>query len=408
MLFTKKFYGMLLGVTMLSGLFCTQVQAAPVALSDIEGNWAQKSIENLAKQGAVAGYPDGTFKPDQAVSRAEFAKMTAALLNYSDTGSNSLPDVGGHWASSYINKVAAQKVMSTFADGTFKPDGNVSRAQLAVFMTRALHIVTTEEKYTDPWPASFTDLDTKHWAFRSAEVDNKLGILPEAFQPMFKPDQAVTRAEAAWTLNALNQLSVKKGKIATVDPDTGLVNIQGNSGDPLLAMIAPETILMRNNTTAPIDSMLSGDEITVISAANGDVKYTKAFGKVTKNDILSRVSSMTKGQLTPDQISAIATGDWSTVKDGVKGNIFNRLISMGLTAGEAESLINQDWNYLDTVSKDRLSQALSAQFGITQDFSQALLDRDMKKIQDYGKVELATAALSRLLGAQAGTDSSSY
>ena len=72
---------------------------------------------------------------------------------------------------------------------------------------------------------------------------------------------------------------------------------------------------------------------------------------------------------------------------------------MGLSPAEAESLMVRDWNYLDTLSKDRLSQALSSRLGITQDFAQAMLDRDLSKIKEYGKIELATAALSKLLGA---------
>ena len=66
---------------------------------------------------------------------------------------------------------------------------------------------------------------------------------------------------------------------------------------------------------------------------------------------------------------------------------------------EAESLMVRDWNYLDTLSKERLSQAISSRLGITQDFAQALLDRDTGKMKEYGKIELATAALSKLLGA---------
>ena len=87
------------------------------------------------------------------------------------------------------------------------------------------------------------------------------------------------------------------------------------------------------------------------------------------------------------------------MKDNLKGDLYNKMVAMGLTPAEAESIMVQDWNYLDTLSKDRLSQALSSRLGITQDFAQALLDRDLGKVKEYGKIELATAALSKLLGA---------
>ncbi|TCL64754.1 S-layer family protein [Hydrogenispora ethanolica] len=417
MITKRKFYLMLLGMLTLTAIFSVEAQAAtaaatatatPAAFSDIEGNWAQKEVKSLTDKGVINGYPDGTFKPDQTINRAEFAKLVAKLFNYQPAASVQFPDIKNSWASSYIKGVGSQKVMQAFADGNFKPENPVNRGQLAVFLTRVLHIVTPEEKYTDPWAASFTDLSEKDWEFRYVEVAAKLGLLPESYKNEFHAGQGVTRAEAAWTLNALNNLSVKKGKISTVDPTSGLVNIQRQqNGDPLLALVNPDTVVMRNNTSAAVDGLVPGDEITVISSASGDVKYLKAFGKVTKNDLLSRVSTITKGRLTPDQINSIVSGDWDSIKDSIKGGIYNQMIEMGLTAGEAESIIGQDWNYLDTLSKDRLSQALSAQFGISQDFGLALLERDMKKIQDYGKVELATAALSRLLGATPGTDTSS-
>ncbi len=398
MLFTgKKSYLILLAVIALVAGLGVQAQAAPV-LSDIQGHWAEQTIKALADQGIINGYPDGTFKPDQAINRAELAKLVAKTFKYAPVEKNSFPDAANHWAQPFINEVASQKIMKAFNGGSFKPSDTVNRAQLTMVLTRILHIATPEEKFSEQWPASFTDLPADHWAFRYAELTRKLEVLPEGFKTEFHPDQGTTRAEAAWALKALNELSVKKGKIASVDFDSGLVNIQGKD-DPLLAMVNPDTVLLRNNITASVDTLLAGDEVTAIAVPSGDVKYLKAFGQVTKNDLLSRVSSMTKGQLTTDQISAIVAGDWDSIKDDLKGGLYNRMIGMGLTPAEAESIMVQDWNYLDTLSQDRLAQALSSQFGITQDFSQALLARDVEKIKEYGKIELATAALSRLLGA---------
>jgi hypothetical protein len=143
--------------------------------------------------------------------------------------------------------------------------------------------------------------------------------------------------------------------------------------------------------------LLSGDEVTAIALPSGNVKFFKAFGKVTKNDLLSRISSFTKGKLKPAQINSLLSGDWEAVKNDLKSELYDRMVTMGLTPEEAESIMVQDWDYLDTLSKDRLAQALSGYLGITQEFSQAILERDLDKIKEYGRVELATAALSRLL-----------
>ena len=147
-----------------------------------------------------------------------------------------------------------------------------------------------------------------------------------------------------------------------------------------------------------MEDLLNGDEVTVISQESGDVKFLKAFGKITKNDLLSQISAMMNLLLDRDQIAAIIAGDWDSVKDTLKGSLYNRLVDMGITPAEAESIMVQDWNYLDTLSQERLSQVLADYLGVSIDFGQALLARDMDKIKEYGKIELATAALSKLLG----------
>jgi hypothetical protein len=374
-----------------------QVHAQPV-LSDIKGHWAKSTIQTLAQKGVINGYPDGLFRPEQAITRAEFATLVAKIYNYSPSPDNQFSDVTGHWGSPYINAVAGRKVMNAFADGNFKPDKALNRAQIVTMFSRILNLAKPEEKYED-WKPSFSDVPNNHWAFRYVEIAKMIGILPSSYQTKFQPERLVTRAEAVSMLQALSQITVNRGKISHIDMDTGLVNIQGEkNGEPLLSMVVPETIILRNNATSSIENLLEGDEVTAITTVSGDVKFLKAFGKVTKNDLLSRISSMTKGYLKPNHISSILSGDWEAIKDDIKGGIYQQLIEFGLTPAEAESLIVQDWNYLDSLSRDRLSQALSNYLGISLDFSQALLDRDLDKIKEFGKVELATVALSRLLG----------
>lgn len=387
----------------LSLVFSVQVQAA-ATISDIQNHWAAKPIQNLAERGVIDGYPDGTFKPDQAVTRAELAKILGKALNYQPVNGAKFPDTNGHWAESYINALGEQKVMNSFSDGNFQPEKAVNRAQLTTFIARILNLAKPEEKFGEDWSASFVDVPKDHWAFRYIELSNKFGLLPPEYQTQFHPDQAVTRAEAAWMIQALSGLEVSKGKISQIDSGSGLMNIQRESGkDPLMVLVTPETVMIRNNATAPVEDLLEGDEVTAISLPSGDVKFLKAFGRITKNDLLSRISTMMKGRLDRDQIAAIMAGDWEAVKDSMKGGLYNKLVDLGLTPAEAESIMVQDWNYLDTLSRDRLAQAFTDYLGISIDFSQALLDRDLEKIKEYGKIELATAALSRLLGAESAS-----
>lgn len=398
MLFLRKKFWTLFTLSMVFSLvFSVGVQAQD--LTDVKGHWSEKAISSLTEKGVINGYPDGSFKPDQAITRAEFAKLVSKTFGYSTQTQAKFDDVSSeHWASGFINAVSEKKIMNAFSDGNFKPDQTLNRAQVATMISRILNMGKEEEQYGD-WAASFTDVPSGHWAFRYIEIAKKLELLPSSYQTQFHPDYAVTRAEAAWMIEALSKVSINKGKIATVDPDTGLVNIQGeNNGEPLLSMIVPETVVLRNNATSSVEALLAGDDVTIIALSSGDAKFVKAYGEITKNDLLSRLSSMTKGKLTPDHISAILAGDWDAIKDDIKGGLYNQMIELGLTPAEAESIMVQDWSYLDTLSRDRLSEGLSSYLGITTDLSQALIDRDVDKIKEYGKIELATAALSRLLG----------
>ena len=373
-------------------------------LPDLHNHWATKPVNTLIAKGVIDGYPDGTFKPDQPITRAEFAKMVAKTFGYGKSGQPGAADAKGHWAAGYISAATAQKVMKTFGDGSFRPESRLTRAQLATMLTRVVHLVSAQEQYTESWPVSFTDVSANHGSYRYIETTNKLGVLPANMQNQFQPDRAATRAEVAWTLEALSKVAVSKGKISSVDPDTGLVNIQGQNKEPLLSLITPETVILRNNTTAPMDALVVGDEVTAVALPTGDVKFFKAFGKVTKNDLLSRISSYTKGYLKPTQINSIVTGDWDALKNDMQSGLYDKMVSMGLTPAEAESILVKDWAYLDTLSRDRLSEAISNYLGVTQEFSQAIVARDLEKVKEYGKVELATAALSRLLGANTVAD----
>lgn len=396
----RKFQLILVGVTLAVVLFSTEVNAQP-ALSDIQGNWAEKPIQKLIDLGVINGYPDRTFKPDQPVTRAEFAKIVAKTFKYNvPSGSKRLaPDITGNWAEIYINAVGAQKVMNVFGDGNFKPGENLSRAQLTAMLSRIVHLGTVQEKYSPEWTASFVDVPVNHWAFHYVEIANKLGLLPSELKTQFQPEQPVTRAEAAWMVQALSQIEVTKGKISQVDTNSGLVNMQTADGEPKLAMLTPDTVIMRNYVSSNIDALVNGDTGTIIALPSGTVKFFKAFGEVTKNDLLSRLSSMTKGKITSDQVQALVSGDWNAITNDVKSGVYNKMVDMGLTPAEAESIMQKDWNYLDTLSRDRLAQGISKYLGITEEFSQAILSRDVQKIKEYGKIELATAALSRLLGA---------
>ena len=133
--------------TILDRLMKDQVKARfdskpTVNFSDVSsGAWYYDAVQMCAKAGIVAGYPDGSFKPDQAVTRAEFFKMVAML--YSDTLNTPITggifkDINGHWAEKYIERAATLGWIAGYSDGTFRPSNYITRAEAMTMINRVL------------------------------------------------------------------------------------------------------------------------------------------------------------------------------------------------------------------------------------------------------------------------------
>ncbi len=109
-------------------------------------------INYLYDEGIISGYLEGTFRPDLRVSRGEAAIMIGRALNLDGTrGESRFPDVGtGTVASGYIESAVEAEIITGFPDGTFRPNHSVTRAQLAIILTRAFELEgTTNESFSD-------------------------------------------------------------------------------------------------------------------------------------------------------------------------------------------------------------------------------------------------------------------
>lgn len=115
--------------------------AQTTQFSDVGANyWARPYIERLATEDIIAGFPDGTFKPDQAVTRAQFAAIVRQAFNQSRT--RSAPSFGdvpaNYWATQAIADAYAQGFMSGYPNGTFQPEQQIPRVQAIVSLANGL------------------------------------------------------------------------------------------------------------------------------------------------------------------------------------------------------------------------------------------------------------------------------
>ncbi|MCF6465011.1 S-layer homology domain-containing protein, partial [Clostridium sp. Cult2] len=107
--------------------------------SDVEANrWSNRHISTLANGAIITGYPDGTFKPGNFITRAELAAIASRFDKLSPFEADSFSDIKGHWANKYINSASQKGWVKGYEDGTFKPDQYITRAEFVTLVNAVL------------------------------------------------------------------------------------------------------------------------------------------------------------------------------------------------------------------------------------------------------------------------------
>ncbi|WP_338553707.1 S-layer homology domain-containing protein [Paenibacillus sp. KS-LC4] len=165
-----------------------------VTFSDSSNHWGNKSISIAVKLGIVNGYQDGTFHPNASVTRAEFAAMIsrAFALETDSKSSISFNDTASSWASTYINTLAAKGIVMGYVDGSFKPDETISRAEMVAILARLLDF----SKLAAGNPASFEDINNDYWAKEVIQQASSAQLIQGVSAQRFEPNTSGSRAEA--------------------------------------------------------------------------------------------------------------------------------------------------------------------------------------------------------------------
>ena len=117
--------------------------------SDVSGDqWFNNAISTLANAGILTGYPDGTFRPNANITRAELA-VIAAKFDDLTSGTSKLTDIEGHWAEDYINSAYNKGWVSGYPDGSYMPDNAITRAEVVTLVNRVLERAVDVEGMLD-------------------------------------------------------------------------------------------------------------------------------------------------------------------------------------------------------------------------------------------------------------------
>ena len=136
--------------------------------SDVaKSHWASNYIGYMQQFGIITGYADGSFRPDASVTRAEFAAIASRFERLTE-GTKSFSDVpSSHWAAKYINFAATRGWVNGYADGTFRPNNSITRAEVAAVTCRLLER-NADQSYIRSHLSelrAFTDVSESHWAY---------------------------------------------------------------------------------------------------------------------------------------------------------------------------------------------------------------------------------------------------
>lgn len=164
--------------------------------------WAFEVIENLYHLGIVKGYPEGTFRPEARLTRAEFAKIYALSFHLSlpESPCSSFVDLQpDHWAIPFIEACVQEGVIEGYPGGYFLPDNHVSLEEILAVLLR--HLYPRYEVFPDV--EAFPTLDTDRWSYPYIKMALALGILPRDDPDFLKggefiPDSPCSRAQACF------------------------------------------------------------------------------------------------------------------------------------------------------------------------------------------------------------------
>ena len=168
---------------------CAFTMFAGAAFTDEADIQAKDAVNMLTSLGVIEGYEDGSFNPDGTVTRAEMAKMIFVVRNntaddaaYADVTTN-LTDINGHWAEGYVKFCESQGIIAGYGDGTFRPDEIVTGTEAA----KMLLVLTGYDEVNAGLTGTAWATNTLRHAGAAGILDSVSASLSAGLRPQFLP-----------------------------------------------------------------------------------------------------------------------------------------------------------------------------------------------------------------------------
>jgi hypothetical protein len=210
-----RFIAGLLAMCMILGSGPTLILAQ--AGTDIEGHWAEEAMNRWVDRGIVKGYDDGTFGPDKFIKRAEFVALVNRTFGYATFSSTKFPDVSDDdWFAADVSKAVGAGYIKGYDDGTFRPDDNITRQEAALVFARIYDLKKTDETY------GFADIESiPDWSLWAVVAVAKAGLMTGYPDGSFGPTGNIKRAETVTVLDRLvAEIFTEEGTYGSPDEET--------------------------------------------------------------------------------------------------------------------------------------------------------------------------------------------
>lgn len=259
--------------------------ASAAAPADLDNHWAKAAVTEWVERGLVSGDPDGRFRPDDKVTRAELVKLVNRSFGY--TGKAAVPykdAVNGKWYYPELETATAAGYIQGYSDGTFGPDRPVLRQELAVMLGKLLAVEAKD--YT----ASFSDTAASAaWSRQAIAMASVNGLMSGYPDGKFRPAAPLTRAEAVVILD--RALAAESGKLsvaaAAASPKQGLLTYSNG-----LLMGSGDLEVVEQGTDDPLTvsvPVINGKFMLPI-LKNGTYRVEAFFGRVSRTQMLLKNS----------------------------------------------------------------------------------------------------------------------
>ncbi|TYO93257.1 S-layer homology domain-containing protein [Desulfallas thermosapovorans] len=224
-MFNRRYFLSLLIV--LSLMLTAAGYAFAAGFTDTRGHWAEGQINKWAEKGLAGGYSDGTFKPNNQVTRAEFVALVNRAFGIETKGfAANFSDVNSsQWYYNDIAAASAAGYTGGYPDGTFKPQQSISRQEAASILVRLLELEPTTQGLE-----GFKDAgQIPQWSRSSIGAIAKAGLMAGYPDGTFQPGKSITRAEAVVALDRAREFAPVTPPVIEEATLQGTVTLDGKA-----------------------------------------------------------------------------------------------------------------------------------------------------------------------------------